>query len=204
MLKMNKSAASWTYAKTRLPTDKQARGFIALREFDEGWLSFCEREGIYGLWTEEFLDALSTILSARTDGPVLEVAAGNGTLASHLRSRRIEVNSTDPANRGGLTARRAIEKHYPKIVISAFAPYDADVDTAVLEALCVQHYVAINTEIDGRFGHPRTLSDPRWRRQPADRAAALLFTRYDTPIDEEGQRIIQHGGVLLLQRVQSP
>lgn len=97
--------------------------------------SFCSQAGSQLVPTEEFIDAFAAeIEELHVEGPIVEVAAGNGKLSYHLRQRGIDIHATDLHSREGhveeLNSQDAIEKYNPQLVVAAWID-----DVVVIEPL---------------------------------------------------------------------
>jgi len=134
-------------------------------ETGEGWGSWCERHGVYVAASKEFISALA----ARLPKPAVEIAAGNGQLASSLG-----IVGTDPEPGCDtvlrMDARQALKTLTPENVLTCFAPIDAGIEHAILAAPSVRQYLYIG---------PAPPAAPNWSAETLDEAESVLLTRLD-------------------------
>jgi hypothetical protein len=160
---------------------------VVAAEKDEGWAARCADAGRHLALNAELIAALAATLRARTAtlGPVLEVCAGDGTLAAALRDSGVAIVATDAAPPDGAerveraTALDALGHYAPRIVLGAFVPFDARVDRAVLDHPNVQEYVVLNARLGGALGSADLWNDPRWRAAPIDEVTRWMVSRHD-------------------------
>lgn len=159
---------------------------ISVAERLEGWLARCQDNGRYVALTQSFVEALSAELKtfASHGSSVLEICAGDGSLAAALRAAGVAVTSTDANAIVGsdcvrLTAAEALSAYAPGIVLGAFVPIDSGVDALVLKHPTVHTYVVINARIGGELGTSSLWSTPGWTRRQMVTASERLLTRHD-------------------------
>lgn len=151
-----------TVAKIRdieqLPTFEEAKQLILLLE--EGhrrnyrytsWQKFCEKHGIWSVYTVEFVDALEEVIRGLNETPIVEVCAGNGKLSYHLRKRGIDITATDDYSDEEikrderlverLPHKEVLVKHESRIVIAAFVPPDKGIAEDVLDFPSVNYFI---------------------------------------------------------------
>jgi hypothetical protein len=126
--------------------------------------AFCEEEGVYDLFTQEYVEALAQHLKGRK--LVLEVGAGSGRLA-HLLRRRLgsttEVVATDSGGWSRMKGHRptypvakcdyntALSIYEPDVVITSWMPMNQDWTTAFRQKPSVEEYILIgNPESCGK------------------------------------------------------
>lgn len=112
------------------------------------------KKGIYCFYAAPLLRGLVGLLAGR--GPVLELAAGDGTLARFLRARGLEVAACDDYSWEAtaaaarpdverLDAREALRRHKPRAVVCSWPPAGNDFERAVFEAPQTELYVVIGS-----------------------------------------------------------
>jgi hypothetical protein len=132
--------------------------------------------GIYCFYSLELVKALAALLG---DRPVLELAAGDGTLARFLTARGVAVRATDdqswrhavryPADVEQLDAAAALQRHRPRAVLCSFPPPGNAFERRVFTTPGVELYVVVTTR------HRFAAGD--WEAYQAQRA-------FDWSIDE--------------------
>ena len=126
--------------------------------------AFCEEEGVYDLYTQEYVDGLAQHLKGRR--LVLEVGAGSGRLSYLLRRRlgdKTEVIATDSGSWSRMKGHRpkypvakcdyktALSLYDPDVVITAWMPMNQDWTPTFREKSSVQEYILIgNPESCGK------------------------------------------------------
>jgi hypothetical protein len=196
-----------TLESEALPSHDNVLAQVAVAEHGSGWLALCDDEGQYVALNRQFVDALaSVLLKINPSGyHVLEVCAGNGALAAALRTRGIDIIATDfnpPTDAREVlssSARDALEKYCPRVVLGSFVPFDALIDEAILGNDSVQAYVVLGA----RTGNERRIEwqpvHPGWVCSPLPRVTSYLVTRHDVWL---GHRlpILKKGDAWLLRR----
>lgn len=186
-------------ASPGLPGFREACRHAARIEYRAGgWLCNCQRRGLYQVLSRELVCAVRAVLTALSDGSVLEVAAGCGSFAAALSTPRLRVVATD--SRSGWPADRALEAFRPGVVVSCFAPADSGVDAAVLACPTVRHYLVLNAACNGLFGSPALRQATGWSGRPVASVTGWMLTRFDTPLDPLGRRWVRHGQAWLFSR----
>lgn len=190
--------------ETRAPASHaQVVEDLTRAEQEEGWLARCEAVGEYLSLTLPLLAALADVLRPLVSGPVLEVCAGDGSLARGLQRTGIAVTATDlhPAGAGVrvASARDALLAFEPTLVIGSFVPFDSGIDRLVLEAPSVQHYLVLNARLGGELGARELWMTPGWRRRELSELSRWMITRHDQWI-RPGAPLLQRGEAWLLTR----
>ncbi len=169
-----------------------------------GWLDECDDAGRFLAVSQELVDTLARALRRFAEsGPVLEVCAGSGELARSLAALGVRLQATDAEPPQGaavlrLSARAALHRFQPAVVLGVFAPHDAGVDEAVLACPAVQHYVIVNARIGGSLGSPSLWNAQGWKAEPLDEVRRWVITRHDVWLGPAGKNIgevLQHGEV---------
>jgi len=158
---------------------------MAEAEHGPGWLAACAEGGQYLLLCREFVHALGSTLRSLGGGSVLEVAAGNGALATAMRLEGIPVIATDPDPPAAaesvetINAQRALDKYRPAVVIGSFVPQDAGVDDTVLAHHCVQHYLVLNAVCNQQSVMDTLARRARVKARWLKHVAPWMITRHD-------------------------
>lgn len=192
------------------PSHDQVLGDLARAERAEGWMARCDDEGRFVALTSQFVDALAAVLlKIATNRPVLEVCAGDGSLAAALRGKGISIIATDvspPPHAVGvqrLAAREALRRHDPEVVLGCFVPCDAGVDRAVLGFASVTRYVVLNARLGGEVGASCLWTDPAWKRKLLPAVTAQMISRHDVWLGDEVPPY-QQGEAWILTRKEDP
>lgn len=191
-------------APAELPSPTRALQDLAEAERAEGWLARCEKAGRYVVLTERFVEALAGVLR-RLGGPVVEICAGDGSLADALRARDIRVHPTDLAPSAAsprverATADAALRRYRPPVVLGSFVPVDSGVDRRVLWDPYVRHYVVLNARLGGAFGAYPLWHVPGWTRVQLEEVTAEMITRHDVWRGDDAP-VLRHGEAWLLSR----
>jgi hypothetical protein len=168
-----------------LPTYAAVLAELAEAEQQEGWMARCVDKGRYLALNLPFVEALAAELRSLGGGPVLEICAGDGSLASALSRVGVEVIATDvspPAEANdvrGMAAREALSAHRPRVVLGGFVPADSGVDRQVLESPYVQHYLILDARVGGELGSSHLWLAAGWERVPIDAVTRWMACRHD-------------------------
>lgn len=155
----------WVSDAAYLPTLDEARAVHSTQEGNEALYHYYRPEfgpERFEVWTQEYIAELSnhivrTMVQSRTlGGTILEVGAGDGRLAGHLRDRICAENigalvvATDLEPAGNthfpveaLDQKEALEKHEPTIVLSSWMPLGEEWTWAMRATPSVKAYVLI-------------------------------------------------------------
>jgi hypothetical protein len=116
-------------------------------------MALVQPRGIYCFYSGALLRALAALAAGR--GEVLELAAGDGTLARFLAAQGVPVRATDdaswshaiayPADVERLDAAEALARHRPRVVLCSFPPPGNAFERRVLGAPHVERYVVITS-----------------------------------------------------------
>lgn len=181
---------------TGLCTFETAVEKMAAAEHEAGWLAACEEQSIYLLLTERMLAELARFLREINEGTAVEICAGAGRLTSALSSRGVEIRATDASPQHptvlSLSAREAIERFRPTVVLGTFVPFDAGADEEVLKDGSVTHYVVLNARIGGQLGSPRLWTHPEWTCNELPSIERWMICRHDVWTGR-GRQVKQHG-----------
>lgn len=178
-----------------------------------GWLDACDDAGRFLAVSRELVQALAQVLRRLAgNGPVLEVCAGAGALVRPLAALGVRLEATDIQPPAGaavlhLSARAALHRFQPAVVLGVFVPHDAGVDEAVLACPAVQHYVIVNARLGGALGSPALWHAPGWKSEPLDDIRRWVLTRHDVWLGDSrphGGDILQHGEVWHFTRAAAP
>lgn len=191
------------------PTEQDILNELARAEQGDGWLAACEEAGRFFRATAELADALAGVLRGRDEGPILEVCAGRGELATALRRRGCNVTATDASPPPGaehviaLDAADALRHYGPAIALGCFVPSGSGVDRAVMNCPTVRHYFVMNARLGATCGDDSLWRDRRWHPQPLAAVTDALITRHDAWLGP-GDAVVRHGEAWHLQRVAQP
>jgi hypothetical protein len=181
-----------------LPTFESQLLQIADAERHGGWLNACMESGCFLLLNRPLIEAIAEQVNRFSEEPRLEVCAGQGELSEALTQSGVPFTATDAAPPAGspvspMSAREALERHRPAVVLGSFVPIDAGVDEAVLACRSVKHYIALGARLGGEFGSRALWRAPGWRRQPLPQVGRWMLTRHDVWTGRPHQPILRHG-----------
>jgi hypothetical protein len=190
-----------------LPSRHAALEQLVAAEHGDGWMAQCVDAMCHQVLTRELVDALTAILRpmTRVHGPVLEVCAGDGSLAAALRQEGIAIVATDAAppahavDVACLSAAEALATFDPAIVLGAFVPFDSTVDAAVMRHERARHYLVLNARTGGALGAGYLWTSPRWRPRPLRAVTTNMISRHDVWLGD-GSRVRGHGEAWLFSR----
>ncbi len=195
-----------TLSTVVLPPYARVLAELAEAEQAEGWLARCEDSGRYVVLNGAFVEALAGVLRHLGGAPVLELCAGDGSLAAALRGCGIEVIATDahppaaaPAHVERLTAAQALQRYRPRVVLGSFVPVDAGVDRLVLGSPHVREYLVLNARLGGEFGAGCLWTHPGWSRAPLGEVASCMVSRHDAWLGS-GMPTSRHGEAWLFSQ----
>lgn len=143
-----------------------AIGRLAAEELREGWLVFCEQQGVYQLPVIEWLDALAEEISGLAPRTPVEVGTGDAAIGRALRAGGVNLRLTDPAGGCGvepLDARGALAAYAPDFVFSCWLPFDSGAERLILRAPSLRWYLAVAQTGPGYAGGEALWSAPGWR-----------------------------------------
>lgn len=190
----------------KLASRADVLGALAAAERAEGWLAECMDAGRYLALSAPFVDALAEALRCLGTSPVLEVCAGDGSLAAALGSRGTTIAATDvrpPAQTKArvepLATDEALRCYRPRVVLGSFVPVDSLVDQQVLDAPDVRHYVLLNARLGGELGARCLWTHPGWRRMPLEQVTRWMICRHDVWLGL-ARRLLTHGEAWLFSR----
>jgi hypothetical protein len=196
-----------------LPRFARWRERLIAAERSTGWFDDCDDAGRFLAVSRELIDALAPVLRRFAgSGPVLEVCAGSGALVRPLAALGVRLQATDAEPPEGsvvlrLSARAALARFRPAVVLGVFVPHDAGVDEAVLACPAVRHYVIVNARIGGALGSPSLWDAPGWRSEPLEDVQRCVITRHDVWLGHTGANhsdILPHGEVWHFARTGAP
>jgi hypothetical protein len=183
-------------AGEQLPDEAQVRTVLAACGRGAAWLlpqEWGRLAFVHQFLTREFVDALADHLHSLNAAPVLEVGAGQGDLARHLRSRGVPIVATDdgswldgrygwpqglPADVVRLAYTDALRQYQPATVLCCWMPFGEDWTPAFRACPSVRAYVLVGEALGGSTGTRQAYSAPEpWRRESLDAIAALGITR---------------------------
>ncbi|MDX1673165.1 MAG: hypothetical protein R3314_00080 [Longimicrobiales bacterium] len=194
-------------ATPSLPVFRDVLAEVVIAERAEGWLARCAATGTYLVVTRELVHALVGVIERLGAPPVLEVCAGDGTLARALAELGVSVTATDahPARGSRVTACPAAAslRRYPHpMVLGSFVPFDAGIEERILAAGHVRHYLALGARIGVHGGVTNRLGAvPGWDAVPLPGVARWMVTRHDAWLGD-GSSIRCRGEAWLLSRTQ--
>ena len=115
-------------------------------------LPLLQDKGIYCFYSKQLISELRHMIAGRS---CLEIAAGDGTLSQFLNDTGATVQTTDdhswshaisfPESVEKLTARRALMKYQPRVVICSWPPYNNNFERHVFATKSVELYIAIGS-----------------------------------------------------------
>ncbi len=116
-------------------------------------LPLVRRRGIYCFYSRSFVRRLAKLVRETASGPVLEVAAGDGTLARFLQTEGVDVRATDDYSWAQhiafddtverLDAVKALRTYEPTVVVCSWPPPANSFERAVFASTSVQLYVVV-------------------------------------------------------------
>lgn len=109
-------------------------------------------KGIYCFYTKELIRELTELIGGQL---CLEIAAGDGTLARFLKDEGVQVTATDdlswshaidyPENVENLSAKKALAKYQPPVVICSWPPPGNTFERQVFVTKSVKLYIVIGS-----------------------------------------------------------
>ncbi len=154
-----------TWGTTPLPY-AAAIARLSQEERGEGWLAFCEKQGVYQLPVVEWLDALAEEISGLAPRTPVEVGAGDAGIGKALRAGGVNLRLTDPAGGDGvepLDAGGALTAHAPDFVFSCWLPFDSGAERLILRTASLRWYLAVAQTGPGYAGGEALWNAPGWR-----------------------------------------
>ncbi len=150
-------------SRLKLPSYKDALEHIRLCESGavdgiDSWLDYCEHWEIYHLPTQEFVRLLSDQIRRLDVNNVLEVCAGVGLLSLGMHKEGHNVIAVDSGDWKDIappipglnlsriqrmSAKGALERYNPDLVIGCWTPSDGTVDIQVMRYPSVRYYIYI-------------------------------------------------------------
>ena len=122
-------------------------------------LPLVRRHGIYCFYSRAFVKVLAELAA---DRPILEIAAGDGTLTRFLREQGVNVRATDDYSWSHhvefdqsverMSAAKALRTYAPAVVVCSWPPPDNEFERAVFATPSVDLYVAIVSGTRGNAG----------------------------------------------------
>ncbi|MBN9240158.1 MAG: hypothetical protein BGO97_10630 [Micrococcales bacterium 70-64] len=117
-------------------------------------------EGIYCFYSKEFIAEVTKLAAGR---PVLEIAAGDGTLTRFLRDAGVDCIATDDhswsreitygSSVEKLDARQALRKYKPEVVICSWPPPGNSFERDVFSTGSVRVYIAVVSSARAEAGN---------------------------------------------------
>lgn len=169
----------------------------------EGWLAWCEHNGIFVAHSRELVGELVKVLSSLPQ-PVIEIASGSGDFAAAFAEAGIDIIATDVGREGGnvlrLDAESALRNLAPATVLTSFAPIDADIERKILDWPSVRNYLYIGPLINERPGPEALWQHRGWEARDLPRVERYLISRLDFLSDFTGSTHRKRAGAVMLER----
>lgn len=118
-----------------------------------GVAELLQSQGIYCVFSREFVRALARLIGAR---PCVEVGAGDGTLSLLLEQRGVKVHATDdyswrhklryPTWVEACDAVTALRRYQPEVVLCSWPPPQNSFEQAILKHPSVRCYIVIGSQ----------------------------------------------------------
>jgi hypothetical protein len=163
-------------------------------------------DGRYLALNVSFVATLAEHLRSLGNAPVLEICAGDGSLARSLSQTGIEVVATDRKPPAGARAdvhtlahSGALATYRPRVVLGSFVPADAGIDRQVLESSHVLHYLVLNARVGAEFGSSHLWSAAGWDRAPLEAVTRWMLCRHDVWLGSAVPPLL-HGEAWLFSR----
>lgn len=179
-------------ARVRPPSDLRLRLGWRLCTQRSRVVALIKDVGLYTLYPQGFVAALARELAGRR---VLEIGAGDGTLARFLATAGVDIVATDDFSWTGrvtygpnvekLGAREALARHAPEVVLCAWPPPDNGFERWVFEAPSVVRYVVIGSAHGFATGNRGVYERASFAVQRAEGLARRLF-----PPEVEGEVLV--------------
>ncbi|MBX3100746.1 MAG: hypothetical protein KF761_14360 [Salinibacterium sp.] len=152
-------------------------------------------QGIYCFYSKHLIREIATLAAGR---PVLEIAAGDGTLSRFLRDAGVDARATDDFSWANsidygddverMDARTALRRSQPSVVICSWPPPGNPFERSVFATASVDHYIVItsanNNDASDWQGYLAQnffdmIGDERLSRMvlPQGASRVLIFTR---------------------------
>lgn len=145
-----------------------------------------------------------------TSSLIVEVCAGNGKLAAHLREKGLNVIATDnyaaPMERDNnvverLSHRQALRKYNPQVVLGSWLPYRSAVGNQVLAHPSINCFFYIGETDTGCTGFPTRYKRLGFDLQVLDASKFALGTSDNFYLHKGNITLSQLSGVYLFGRV---
>ncbi len=181
----------------------------------DSWLDYCQRWEIYHLPTREFVHLLSDKIRLLEVDNLLEVCTGFGLLSSGLHNeghKVIAVDSGDwkdtapPVPRLNLSriqrmsAKGALERYNPDLVIGCWTPSDGTVDIQVMRYPSVRYYIYIAQSSKTSVGSQRVWEQGGWSVCELKHLEKYSLCRYDFFIGITEGELMKHSRSFLFCR----
>lgn len=125
--------------------------------YHQSWKKFCRKNGIWQVYTKEFVDLLAGKIHELNSGRIIEICAGKGKLSYHLQKRDIEIIATDdyswkdtclsPKNVECLSAKEAIKKYKPNLVVASWIPNHLTIGFEILDDPEIDYFINIGEDV---------------------------------------------------------
>jgi len=184
-----------------------ALALLAERERGEGWLAWCEREGVFQFPTAEWADALASRLRALGAERPVEIGAGGGALGRALRERGLPLRSTDPEGTGEverLGAAGALARHRPDLVLTCWLPFDSGAEARILADPGVRWYLAVVQAGPGYAGGEALWRAAGWAAEPLPGVDRWSVSRADFLSEVDRGEHVRRGRAFLFRRAEAP
>ncbi len=140
------------------------------------------KKGIYCFYTKELISRLSSIIGNKK---CIEIGAGDGTLYRFLKQTGSDITASDnfswtgyidyPESVERLSAKQAIEKHKPEVVICSWPPPWNDFEKHVFSAHSVNLYIVIGSTNENASGNRQAYSSQKTFSMTEDKSLASLI-----------------------------
>ena len=187
----------------RLLPYKETITKLSLEEKSEGWIVWCEYNGVFQYPVVEWIDIIAETIRKTGSKKNLEIASGNGLIGKAINEVGIPVLLSDITNQKEsekLDAENALMKYNPDLVFSCWVPFDSNIDSLILNYPTVSWYLTVVQTGPGFIGNESIWNSPGWNFEEIQSASKFSVSRSDflTNIDH-GEHII-HGKTFLFTK----
>lgn len=161
-----------------------------------------QQRGIYCFYSDALIRELAAVVG---DRPVLEIAAGDGTLARFLRDAGVQITATDDHSWSAVAvaddvrsmdAARALREHPAPVVLCSWPPAGNGFEAAVFTTPGVEEYLVIGNRQTAGWGNPQAYAAAEragWVCSDAPELARLVLPPEAEPVILRFQRSASQG-----------
>lgn len=187
----------------RLLPYKETIAKLSLEEKSEGWIVWCEDNGVFQYPVVEWIDIIAETIGKTGSTKNLEIASGNGLIGNAINEAGVPILLSDLKNKKeseNLDAENALMKFNPDLVFTCWVPFDSDIDSLILNYPTVSWYLTVMQAGPGFIGNESIWNSPGWNFKEIQSANKFSVSRSDFLTNiVHGEHII-HGKTFLFTR----